>query len=173
MNATNKVVSKVSTVKTGESEFGKWTLFNIFFEGSDKKFGYLGNDKRPVPFVGMKVPYLEYDIEKKEKDGKEYTNYNIKELKVDEEQKTPTQGQSQASPDNKPYINHGQVIVDLIKLSVETGNDFFTFIREFNSGMEILMKGEKMKVDDVIKTASNQPSDDFDSSNIPLDDIPF
>lgn len=173
MNATNKVIAKVAVVKTGTTEYGKWTLYNIHFEGSERKFGYMGNDKKPVPFVGMKVPYLEYDEEEKEKDGKVYKNYNIKELKVDETQAAPASSSQSTGPareEKKAYIDHGKVMVDILQMAGGERDKVFELVDLFNKGIDMMLNPKPIEKS---KQVGGHGPDDFDPNDIPLDAIPF
>lgn len=79
---TDKIISKVFKGPSGEGEYGPWQIYNIYFEGSENKYSWFQKDGI-VPTPGTKVMFMKYDIIEKEKDGKTYTNYNIKEIEFD------------------------------------------------------------------------------------------
>jgi hypothetical protein len=72
---TNVVVESGTMGKSGVSQYGPWQAWTVYLQGSEVKFSYFERDNI-VPFAGMQVALLEYEVEQKG----EYTNYTIKKL---------------------------------------------------------------------------------------------
>ena len=90
-------ISKVYEGKSGESQYGKWTAYNFYVDGDDRKFSYFKTEKSPLlPATGMSLKMLRFET--KEKDG--YTNHNVKEMFLN---KTGTTAQ-------KPSVATGSTI---------------------------------------------------------------
>jgi len=80
-------ISKVYEGKSGENKYGKWTAYNFYVDGDDRKFSYFKTEKSPLlPTTGMYLKMLRFETV--EKDG--YTNHNVKELFLHKAEK-PTQ----------------------------------------------------------------------------------
>ena len=122
----NVAVKFAKKVKEGEGEYGPWVLWNFTITDPDWDgiwFSWFSGGNKPIPVAGLKVDMIEYEVT--EKDG--YTNYNAKKLLVSETgasnpkplPKNTTQGPKQASTTGThPYINHGEVVCNLIGLSI-------------------------------------------------------
>lgn len=80
-------ITKVYKGPDGESEYGTWQVYNLYLDkGDKKKFGYMQSGKKPVPIEGMAVKHIEYEVKTTKKDGKTYTNYDIKKMEVANEE---------------------------------------------------------------------------------------
>ena len=77
---TNVEVSKVFKGKSGEGQYGPWQIWDVYFNGDNRKFTYFEKGN-VIPEVGMMVLVLKFDVEKKG----QYTNYTVKELTPDPE----------------------------------------------------------------------------------------
>lgn len=75
---TNVEVSKVFKGKSGEGQYGPWQIWDVYFNGDNRKFTYFEKGN-VIPEVGMMVLVLKFDVEKKG----QYTNYTVKELTPD------------------------------------------------------------------------------------------
>ncbi len=99
---TNKVVKEAEVVKTGESEYGTWILWNFKIHGSDKKFSYFEKDDIR-PSSGMAIQVLKYTTDIKTKGEKQYTNYKVTEITVAKDQTTKTTG-----PPSTGFVGHAK-----------------------------------------------------------------
>ena len=68
------IVKSATLKKEGEGKFGKWYLFEVLFEGDDKKYQYMGKSADQNKFVAGQE--AEFTVEEKENNG--YKNYVIK-----------------------------------------------------------------------------------------------
>ena len=93
---TDTEITEKYHVKTGEGQYGKWDLWNIYVKGFDGKMSYFSGGKKPKPEKGMKLKMLRYETTY---DG-EYTNHKVIELFVDNAKSTP-QTSSGAIPASK------------------------------------------------------------------------
>lgn len=74
---TDVTVGKVYEGKSGESQYGKWTAYNFYVNGDNRKFSYFKTEKSPIlPINGMRFKLLRFETVTK--DG--YTNHNVKEM---------------------------------------------------------------------------------------------
>jgi len=83
-NATNVTIRKVFKGKSGEGQYGSWTAWDVYFDGSDNKYSYFSGGKKPVPVVGQKIAFMEFEAVTKG----QYTNRTIKKMVINE---TPTE----------------------------------------------------------------------------------
>ena len=72
---TNVIIERVEVGKSGESKWGKWQAYGIYFVGLEQRFDFFGKGNI-VPFDGMTVNLVEYTVEQ----NGQYTNYKIKNL---------------------------------------------------------------------------------------------
>ena len=80
---TDVEISKVYEGKSGEGEFGKWTAYNFYIEGDERKFSWFKSDSKPtMPVQGMRIKLMEYAV----KQSGEYTNYNVSRIVLQEKQ---------------------------------------------------------------------------------------
>jgi hypothetical protein len=84
------VITAVSKKKTGDGNYGPWTLYNFQTDQSDDWYSYFQSGDKPVPLVGMKIAFAEYT---EEQNGR-YTNLVIDKLAVAEERVPPPQAKS-------------------------------------------------------------------------------
>ncbi|GAG79680.1 unnamed protein product, partial [marine sediment metagenome] len=83
----NCKIIKIYKGPDGESEYGHWQVYNLYFDkGDKKKFGYMQSGKKPILVEGMQIKHVEYELEKIEKDGKTYENYKIKKMELGEDE---------------------------------------------------------------------------------------
>lgn len=149
----NIKISKVFEGKSGKREKKAWTVYNLYFVGSENKYGYFGGKGKIVPTEGMQIASMEYEIT--EKDG--YTNHIITKMVVAEgSQHLPnppqnpqndTKGTSQKQSNGKAYLDHGKVVLALMDMAGGAAVDrgvFLTLIDEFKIGLAALL-GEKAK----------------------------
>ena len=81
-NTENLTITEVVVGPKGTGKRGAWQIYNLTFDGSDKKFTWFQTDSI-VPQVGTKIPTMKYEIKTNEKDGKEYKNFTIKKIEFD------------------------------------------------------------------------------------------
>lgn len=94
----NTTITKVQLMKSGSNQYGEWTLYNFWIDDLDwkaEKFGCFQSDKDPTPVVGMKLAKIEFETVVREKDGKNYTNYDAKKIE-------PVQVAEKPVPSSKP-----------------------------------------------------------------------
>jgi len=120
-------ITKVYKGPDGDSEYGHWQVYNLYFDKGDKnKFGYMQSGKKPIPIEGMQIKHVEYEIEQ---DGK-YTNYKIKKLEPAEDESEPIseptqkhiQPQSNGNKDASFYIAYAK---DIVIAQMQINSDAF------------------------------------------------
>jgi hypothetical protein len=94
---TNTEITKVYEGPSGEGQYGPWQIFNFYVKDHKEKFSVFGKDEF-VPMPGIKLKLLKYEIKHSEKDGKKYTNYDVKEVILEDEQSEPTSQPAQTQP---------------------------------------------------------------------------
>ena len=166
---TNLEIAKVYEGPNGEGQYGPWQVYNLYFVGGKKKFGYIQSGQKPIPKPGMKVLFLDFEIEKTVKDGKEYINNKIKEIKFEETQQE--NGIETEKTERKAYIDHGKIVLDLMEKAKYDQNKLFDLIILFKMGIN-----EIIKPLDEPKESQNSSPQEYDEMNPPPpdeDDIPF
>lgn len=75
-----KAKKKDGSFVEGEGEYGAWRLYNFYTDKTgDRKFSFMWGGKKPIPYEGLKIKHLEYEIKI---DG-EHTNSNVEKIEVD------------------------------------------------------------------------------------------
>jgi len=92
---TNVIVNKVYEGKSGEGQYGPWQAYNFYVRGDVRKFSCF--DSKLVPREGMAIDALEFEEEQKAKDGKWYTNNNIKTVILPDTQEAVSNIQRQVN----------------------------------------------------------------------------
>ncbi len=162
---TNKEVEKVYPGPSGTNQYGDWQLYNLYFQGGTKKFGYMQSGKKPIPVVGSKISFLDFEITETQKDGKTYENYKIKEMKFADG--SPLEWPSDDKPDapqptpsnsKQSYINHGEVILRCMELSLQHDKPINKFIHWFKEGEALLLGlGEEKPKDEPEEGFGEEP----------------
>jgi len=122
---TDVTISKVYEGKSGESQYGKWTAYNFYVNGDDRKFSYFKTEKSPLlPVEGMRLKMLRF--EEVTKGG--YTNYNVKEMFLYKESEKPPQTRSEApqstisNKDASFYVSYAKdLMCEAMKLNEDYG----------------------------------------------------
>jgi len=181
------VVKFAKKVKDGtyKDGGGDWTLWNFTITAADWDgiwFSWFSGGTKPIPAVGMKLDVLEYEVV--DKDG--YTNYNAKKLLVPEgsapaanpkpkpRQQTQTGKPAPSGNGGQAYINHGQVVVEMIKLaSSPTGkvdrSAYEKILNAFKFGIRVLISEGPPPA----PKAETEPEPEPEPTPIEDDDIPF
>jgi len=106
---SNVTIEKVFKGKSGTSD-GKngpfeWQMWDVYIDG--KKYTYFSSGNKPIPSAGAFVKMLKYEVTqtpgKGKHEGKTFTNYNIKEMALDNLEKQnnePRQEPDQRPPDD-------------------------------------------------------------------------
>lgn len=94
---TNCEISKVYEGPSGSGQYGPWQIFNFYVKDHKEKFSVFGKDEF-VPVPGIKLKLLKYEIKHSEKDDKKYTNYDVKEVILEDEQPGPAPQPTQTHP---------------------------------------------------------------------------
>ena len=92
---TNVIVNKVYKGASGEGQYGPWQAYNFYVKGDDRKFSCF--DSKLAPVEGMAIVALEYEEEQSQskKDGKWYTNNNVKTVMLPDTQEAVSDVQIQ------------------------------------------------------------------------------
>jgi hypothetical protein len=86
---TNTKITEVNRIKSGESGYGPYTIWNFWVEGhKNLKLSYLQGEDMPAPVEGMVIKMLEYEIKK---DGR-FTNQKVVQF-------VPMGNRSKAAPE--------------------------------------------------------------------------
>jgi len=112
-NATNVTIRKVFKGKSGEGQYGSWIAWDVYFDGSDNKYRYFSDGKKPVPVVGQKIAFMEFEVVKKG----QYINRTIKKMVLGQTPTEKPQGGPQATNGNKAYIDHGKCVLTLMEMA--------------------------------------------------------
>jgi len=175
-NVTNVTIKKVYKGKSGEGQFGPWQAWDVYFEGSDNKYSYFSGGKRPVPVVGQKIAFMEFEATTTQKDGKTYTNRNIKQMVLGAPESPPEKSQDapQSTNGNKAYIDHGKCVLTLMEMAGGGNCDtsvLETLIAMFRAGIELMIAEPE---DHSEGDAQDYADGEFDEPP-PIDDeqIPF
>ena len=96
---TNVIVNKVYKGASGTGQYGDWQAFNFYVKGDDRKFSCFGSTL--MPKEGMAIVALEYEEEESQskKDGKWYTNNNVKTIMLADEGQQVSQNAPQTAPE--------------------------------------------------------------------------
>lgn len=123
---TNIEISKVYEGPSGTSQHGPWQIYNFYVKDHKEKFSVFGKDDL-IPVPDLKLKLLKYEIKHSEKDGKSYTNYNVKEIILEEgeasqpAQKQPQTTQKSLQRDNTltMYVSYAKDILVQLLANVE------------------------------------------------------
>lgn len=116
------VVKFAQKKKEGEGKYGPWVIYDFKIDApgwEDIYFGYLTNPDKIIPAVGMRIDVLEYEIE----ETGEYTNYKVQKLLLPgssnpkPKPKAKLHGQAPQSSGGQAYINHGEVVCELMNMA--------------------------------------------------------
>jgi len=137
-NATNVTIRKVFKGKSGEGQYGSWTAWDVYFDGSDNKYSYFSGGKKPVPVVGQKIAFMEFEAVTKG----QYTNRTIKKMVFGQ---TPPEKPQEApqTNGNKAYIDHGKCVLTLMEMAGGENCDvgiLETLIGIFRMGIKAMLK---------------------------------
>ena len=168
-NATNVTIRKVFKGKSGEGQYGSWTAWDVYFDGSDNKYSYFSGGKKPVPVVGQKIAFMEFEAVTKG----QYTNRTIKKMVLGQTPTEKPQGGPQATNGNKAYIDHGKCVLVLMEMAGGANCDpdvLGTLIGIFKVGIEQMLAEP---VDHSTEEDNLGPPDDdepppFDDSEVPF-----
>ena len=165
--ATNKTIKKVFEGKSGEGKYGPWTAYDVYFEGSENKYSYFGGGNEPEPVVGQKISYLEFDT----KQNGKYTNRTIRKMVLDETAPQPPKDAPQATEKGQAYINHGECVIELMKMA--GGKDcsrstMLALVELFLEGIDAMITPP-----DYPKEADFEPPQDDGDPGPTDDDLPF
>lgn len=104
---TNIVISKAYKGASGEGEYGSWQAYNFYVKDDKRKFSCFDNTL--IPREGMAIVALEYEKEQSQskKDGKWYTNNNVKTIMLPDTQETVSDVQGQEQSQNYHQTTSG------------------------------------------------------------------
>ena len=144
----NVKISKVYEGKSGTGKQGAWTVYNLYFDGSENKFGWFGGKGKIVPVKGMQIASMEYEIT--ENDG--YTNHIIKKMVVAEgghpaskPNPNPRRGTGEGFQEQgkkEVYLDHGKVVLTLLEMAggVEAEREpFLQLVSLFWDGIQVIL----------------------------------
>ena len=138
-NATNVTIRKVFKGKSGEGQYGPWQAYDVYFEGSENKYSYFGDEKKPKPVIGQKITFMEFEVVKKG----QYTNRTIKKMVLGQTPTEKPQGGPQATNgNNKAYIDHGKCVLMLMEMAGGSNCDLEILgrlIGIFRTGIDLML----------------------------------